>query len=114
MFDKESKKDKRSHKTITFIPPCIQNILDNGAQEGERNITIACLAGFYKSYGKSLNETIDAITDWNSRNIAPTGQNELNKTVRSIFNGDKLFGCSTLKLLSVCQENNCRLSKKKG
>ena len=37
----------------------------------------------------------------------------MKKTIKSIFMGEKIYGCSTLKLLSVCDENRCKLSKKK-
>lgn len=114
LLEKELKKDKRFKTVYNFTPPCIQHILDNGAKEGERNITIACLTGFCKNSGKSLNETIDFITEWNSNNIKPTGEREMQKTIRSIFMGDKIFGCSTLKTISVCNENTCKLSKKRG
>lgn len=108
----EKIKGRRFKKTFNFIPPCIQHILENGAQEGERNITIACLAGFYKSYGKTLDETVDLISDWNDNNIKPTGTNELIKTIKSIFNSEKQFGCATLQSLSVCN-NTCKVYIKK-
>lgn len=113
MLDKESKKDKRFKSKYDFTPPCIQYILENGAVEGQRNITIACLTGFCKNSGKSLNETIEFISEWNDNNIKPTGQQEMKKTIKSIFMGEKIYGCSTLKLLSVCDESRCKLSKKK-
>ena len=112
-LDKESKKDRRFQSKYNFTPPCIQYILENGAIEGQRNITIACLTGFYKNSGKSLNETITTIQDWNSNNAKPTGDYELKKTVKSIFMGEKNYGCSTLKTISVCDESRCPLSKKK-
>lgn len=108
----DKNKKQRFKKTFNFIPPCIQHILENGAQEGERNITIACLAGFYKSYGKTLDETIDLISDWNDSNIKPTGTNELIRTIKSIFNSQKQFGCATLQSLSVCN-NTCKVYVKK-
>lgn len=113
ILDKESKKDRRFKTKYNFTPPCIQYILENGAEEGQRNITIACLTGFCKNSGKSLNETIDYITEWNSKNVKPTGEMEMKKTIKSIFNGDKIFGCSTLKLISVCNESQCKLAKRK-
>ena len=113
LLDKESRKDKRFKSKYDFTPPCIQYILENGAEEGQRNITIACLTGFCKNSGKSLNETIDFISEWNSNNSKPTGDQEMKKTIKSIFMGEKIYGCSTLKLLSVCDESRCKLSKKK-
>ena len=113
ILDKESKKDRRFKTKYNFTPPCIQYLLTNGAPEGQRNISIACLTGFYKNSGKSLNETIELISEWNQNNIKPTGEQEMKKTIKSIFNGSKTFGCSTLKLISVCNESQCKLSKKK-
>lgn len=113
VLDKESKKDKRFKSKYDFTPPCIQYILENGAIEGQRNITIACLTGFCKNSGKSLNETIDFISEWNDNNVKPTGVQEMKRTIKSIFMGEKIYGCSTLKLISVCDENRCKLSKKK-
>ena len=37
----------------------------------------------------------------------------MNKTIRSIFMGDKNYGCSTLSTISICDKNKCKLSKKK-
>ena len=113
LLDKESRKDRRFKSKYNFTPPCIQYILENGAIEGQRNITIACLTGFYKNSGKSLNETIDLILEWNDNNIKPTGEHELKRTVKSIFMGEKNYGCSTLKMISVCDESRCPLAKKK-
>jgi hypothetical protein len=113
ILDKESKKDRRFKSRYNFTPPCIQYLLTNGASEGQRNVSIACLTGFYKNSGKSLSETIDLISEWNSNNVKPTGEQEMKKTIKSIFNGEKIFGCSTLKLISVCNESQCKLSKKK-
>lgn len=113
VYDKESKKDRRFKTIYNFTPPCIQYILENGAEEGQRNITIACLTGFCKNSGKSLNETIEFISEWNQKNTKPTGEQEMKKTIKSIFMGEKLYGCSTLKTLSVCNEAQCKLSKKK-
>lgn len=113
MLDKESKKDRRHKSKYNFTPPCIQYILENGAEEGQRNITIACLTCFCKNSGKSLHETIDFISEWNDNNIKPTGEMEMKKTIKSMFNNHKDYGCSTLRLISQCTESQCKLSKKK-
>ena len=111
---KEMRKDKRYNMSINFIPPCIQHILDEGASVGQRNITIACLTGFYKAYGKSMNETIDIISEWNSKNQSPTGMSELKRTVQSMFSGQKMFGCSTISTLTTCDPANCRFGNRRN
>ena len=113
-YVKDQERDiKNSERKISFVPPCIENILKNGAVQGERNITIACLASFYKSYGKSLNETIDLIREWNDKNAYPTGDTELTRTTRSIYTGGKLYGCNTLKSLNICS-TDCKINKNKN
>lgn len=112
VYSKEIKKDRRFAAKLTITPPCIQYLIDNGAQEGQRNVSIACLTSFYKNYGKSLDETIDTISEWNSGNAVPTGEMELIRTVRSIFMGNKSYGCSTLKTMSCCDTTKCKLAKK--
>lgn len=105
---KDASKDRRYKANINFIPPCIQYILDNGAETGQRNMTIACLASFYKQYGKSIMEATDIITEWNSKNTEPIGEVELKRTIRSLYATEKTYGCSTLKLLSECAPKECR------
>lgn len=112
-YAKENAKDKKFKMTLNFTPPCIQSILENGAQVGQRNITVACLTGFYKSFGKSMNETIDLISEWNSKNTVPIGMSELKRTVNSMFSSDKMFGCSTLKTITECKAEECKIGIRK-
>lgn len=109
----EKNGDKKHKKKFDFIPPCVQHILDNGAVEGVRNMSIACLAGFYSVYGCTLNETLDNIKTWNSKNSKPTGERELTATVKSIFNGEKQYGCNTFSQISVC-DKECKVYKNKN
>lgn len=108
-YSAEANKDFRSNKTISFIPPCIQSLLDNGAEIGQRNMSIAILASFFKRYGKSFNEACDIISDWNSKNASPTGETELKRTVRSMYNSDKSYGCSSISLYTDCDCSNCKI-----
>lgn len=110
--DKARNNKKRFQKKLDFVPPCIDFLLKNGAREGERNLSIACISGFCKSYGRTLEETIEFITDWNDNNIKPTGKQEMIKTVKSIFTSEKQFGCSTLDSISVC-DKSCKIYIKK-
>lgn len=111
--DSNAANGKRGQKKMTFTPPCIAAILEDGAPVGERNVTIACLAGFYKSSGKTIDESIALISDWNkSKNILPTPERELVMTTKSLFQTAKTFGCTTLKELSRCSPHQCRIHKK--
>ena len=103
----------RYRKTLNVTPECIQNILENGAEEGYRNITIACLTSFYRESGKTLDEIIDLITIWNSKNTKPTPIREMKATIKSIFYGNKTYGCSTLQTITHCNKSDCKLIKTK-
>lgn len=106
------KNNVRYNRTLKVTPYCIQKILENGATEGSRNITIACLTSFYKSSGKSLNETIELVRSWNERNVKPTPEREMLATIKSIFLGNKTYGCNTLRTITECNEQECSLKKK--
>lgn len=115
LVEKEEQIKKNSSKrkgVLKFMPPCIKYILDNGAQKGQRNITISCLVVYFKNTGLSLDETLEQIKDWNSSISYPIGTSELIKTVKSMYNTDKNFGCSTLESVSECDPAICKLHKK--
>lgn len=109
-YSKDSNKDFKYNRTINFVPPCIQSLLDNGAEIGQRNMSIAILAGFFKQYGKTFNEACEIISDWNSKNKAPTGETELKRTVRSMYNSDKAYGCSSITIYTECDCSNCKIN----
>jgi len=109
----KKKKGFRYKKTLTVTPPCIQNILENGAEEGSRNVSIACLTSFYKESGKTFDEIVDLIGQWNSRNTKPTPEREMKTTIKSIFFGLKTYGCTTLQTLTQCDKTKCELIKPK-
>lgn len=102
----------RYKKTLNIVPQCIKNILENGAEEGSRNVTIACLTSFYKQTGKTLDEITEIISDWNSKNKKPTPDREMRTTVKSIFYSNKTYGCSTIKTITQCDESKCKLVNK--
>lgn len=103
----------RYRKTLNVVPECIQNILENGAEEGSRNITIACLTSFYRESGKTFEEIVDLMTEWNSKNAKPTPNREMKATIKSIFYGNKTYGCSTLQTITHCNKSDCKLIKTK-
>jgi hypothetical protein len=109
---KEADKNKTRKSSINFIPPCVEKILQYGANVGQRNITIACLASLYKSMGETYNNAVSLISEWNSNNVTPTPERELRRTVQSIYSSDKTYGCKTLCLISECSDQ-CKIYKNK-
>ena len=113
--NEQSKREKgfRYRKTLNVTPECIKNILENGAEEGYRNITIACLTSFYRECGKTFEEIIELLNQWNSNNTKPTPEREMKATIKSIFYGNKTYGCSTLQTITQCNKQECKLIKTK-
>lgn len=110
--DREKKNKIGGNRTLNFMPPCIKYLLENGAQKGQRNISISCLVVYFKNTGMSLEGVIEEIKQWNGKNTSSVGTSELTKTVNSMYHTDKNFGCSTLESVSVCEPSLCKLYKK--
>lgn len=105
--------ERSSSGNLKCTPPCITHLMEQGAQEGKRNNSVAALASFYKSKGLSLNESIDILSTWNYQvNSKPLTQREIIRTCQSIFHGHAQYGCSKLKDLSVCDLAKCPLKRK--
>ena len=105
-------KNIKSKGNLRYTPPCILNILQEGAISGQRNNTIAILASFFKSTGKDLKDTTEVLLAWNNEvNSDPTPEAELKKTTRSIYNIEKTYGCSSIKELGMCSQKDCKFNK---
>ncbi len=59
--------------------------LYKGVPEGERNTSLARLAGSWVRDGLSLEECLKEASTWNQRNNPPLDDKEVEKTVKSIF-----------------------------
>jgi len=99
---------------LRSTPPCIQNLIDNGATEGSRNNTLAVLVSFYKRKGMSYDEVVKELEVWNSNLISPIGSHEFNASIKSVYQIDKIYGCTALKTISVCNEKECQLKRGKS
>lgn len=98
--------------TLKVTPPCIQYLIDNGAKNFTRNNSIAILSSFFKASGKSLKEALDFISKWNiEKNVPPTGDMEVIRTVKSIYSTDKYFGCTKIQTILPCFKDKCTLKK---
>jgi hypothetical protein len=105
----------RRHKgkatTLSFMPPCIQHILSQGAKEGKRNNTVAVLASYFLQRGVKEDEALDRTLDWNDEHVIPQlPAREIENTVRSIYRAEHRYGCQTLSELSICS-TSCKLYK---
>lgn len=108
----ESYKNIKSSGTLKYTPPCITEILEDGALNGQRNNTIAILASYYKASGKDMKDCMDLMSEWNELKTAnPVSGYELKRTIQSIYTSDMQFGCSSIKNLGLCSKQYCKFKK---
>lgn len=112
-------KAKRNIKTISLeeakLPPCIVNILEEGAPEGSRNNTTVILASCLLQQGVSHNDTLDLVMEWNDRKNNPSlSDNEIKTTVDSANSqvlGGRCYGCTAIKDIGLCVGRECKMYK---
>lgn len=111
----EIKMNDRPHdEVLRMMPPCIEDLLENGSQKGGRNNSTAVVASFYKSTGKTFEETIELCEAWNNEKNTPAlHPKEVKNTVQSIYRGRASYGCNTLRTLAKCDIDRCPLKKGK-
>lgn len=102
----------RSAGTLTYEPPCIKQILEQGALSGQRNNTVAIIASYFKARGNDMNTALDLIKKWNDEKTAnPLSEHEIFRTTQSIYSTDMQFGCSAIKNLDLCSKEYCKFKK---
>lgn len=70
----------------------IAELLKTGSKKGSRNNDTARVAGHYANEGLSLDDCIDKTMNWNQKNSPPLSDDEVVKTVESIFARHKHSG----------------------
>ena len=97
------------------VPDCIQNIIDNGAAEGNRNNTTIILASSFLQNGLSYKDTLNFVIEWNELlNEPPLPHSEIVTTVASAYQqvkSGRRYGCTSIKECGLCVGGDCRLFK---
>lgn len=94
--------------------PCVQYLLQNGAESGQRNNSTVALANSLFQIGHSLEEVEEIIETWNvTKNDEPLSGSEIRATIlsaRNNSNNNVCYGCSTFKDLNACVKD-CPIHK---
>lgn len=109
----EEIKNKNTNNVITSNPPCILHLYRNGADSGNRNNAAAMLTSFLRNKGYDYSQVYKIVREWNENNSNPLKDAELSKTCKSMFNSNNSYGCTSFQIISVCDEDNCPLKRKK-
>lgn len=118
-LEEELKNTRIYDKTIDIsevkLSKCILSIINNGADEGQRNNTAVILASAFFQQGVNYEQTMQLMNEWNElKNVPSLSYNELEKTVTSAFNmikSGKAYGCTSIRNLGLCIEN-CKLNNR--
>lgn len=101
-------------KPLDFTPPCIEHLLNNQVGEGQRNCTVAVLTSFLHQQQIAMDEARDRLEEWNYKQCSPPMEDgEIENTLNSVYNGGYSYGCSTARILSVCDKEKCPMGKGK-
>lgn len=112
-LDKYENMKSDVEQTFKSNPPCIKYLYTNGADTGNRNNATAMLTSFLKRKGYDLETSYKLVSDWNSNNSNPLSDYEIKRTCRSIYAKNVNYGCTSFKIFSQCDEDNCPLIPKR-
>ena len=104
----------REYVSNKKLLPCVEYLLQNGAEEGQRNNSTIALANALFQIGHSKEEVIEILEVWNEeKNEVPISERELITTINSAYNNiqnNVCYGCSAFRELGVCVKN-CPINK---
>ena len=104
----------REYVSNKKLLPCVEYLLQNGAEKGQRNNCTIALASSLFQIGHSREEVIEILDTWNqTKNEVPIPDRELYTTINSAYNNSRngiYYGCSAFRELGVCVKN-CPINK---
>lgn len=108
----EEIKSRKNNNVITSNPPCILHLYKNGANNGNRNNAAAMLTSFLRNKGYDYSKVYQIVREWNDNISNPLKDFELSRTCKSMFTSSSSYGCTSFKIISECDEENCPLKRK--
>lgn len=95
----ERKHEFRSSDLITLEadPPCVQKLFQSIIPEGKRNVSRYTLTVYFKTAGKSLEESKRLLFDFNNRCTPPERQDEVLSQVEYLYEREYHVGCGNFQ-----------------
>ena len=121
-INRENKEKIKRRKKVDFnnlkFPPCICNIFVDGATKGFRNNTAIILSSAIYQQGIDYEEGLAIVLNWNAeKNDPPLSDREIENTCKSAFSfteSGRAYGCTSIKNLGLCNEQQCSISKNRS
>lgn len=93
---------------------CVNYIIENGMEAGNRNNSIYFISNAWKYDGGAYEDLQDFLYDWNEKCTPPMNKAEIDATSASGFYGDKLCGCGFVRdKLGICNQSQCVWKQKR-
>lgn len=98
--------NRNSNYTIktSNLPICINMILDNGSDEGNRNSDLQKMIVSLRVRNKNINEITHIVEEWNNKNKSPLPEHELKYQTNYIYENVKnvSYDCKNCSSCSAC------------
>lgn len=100
--------------TITDCPPCIEEILSQGASLAGRNETCMALVSYFKQAGVSEGDALERALTWNYKVLSdPMEDEEVVRCVTQVYKNGYGYGCGKIQEVANCNKKECPLHNKK-
>lgn len=100
---------------VRKLSPCVQDILETGVGEGQRNNTAIVLASSLFQSGRDEDTVAEIMEEWNQLNDPPIEEQELATTIRSAYScwqSDMNYGYTKISELGYCRGRDCKFYSK--
>lgn len=95
----------RYNEQLEFDPPCIVHLLNNSTGQGTRNQVCSILCAHFRARGYDFDTALKMLEDWNRDYCSPRmASMALKASLRSMWNSNKRYGCSSLKDSGGCSD----------
>lgn len=96
------------------VPACINQMIQAGATQGNRNNTCIIIASALLQSGKTEEEVTSALNEWNENTTPSLSDKEIKSVIKSAikeYNSGKGYGCNSIKEMGYCIGAECRCFK---
>ena len=93
----------------TKIVPCVQSMLNKGAEQGSRHMTAMRIVSYFKRNGMPSHYAKVCMLHWNNKSM---NEKEIMEMVENVYNRNYKYGCQDTIMLDHCK-TQCMYFKRK-
>ena len=91
------------------VVPCIQTMLNNGPEEGNRHNTVLRICSHYKRHGIPSEFTKASLMHWNNGKLH---EDEINRLIQNAYDGNYRYSCNDYLMKKHCKTNCIHFKRK--